>query len=86
MTINVKPETQNRRLEPTGLAKPGTTRCLTGMGPGLARQESAGRVAWQLLTRTGAFGSVPTQTGTVANTITEHNLSFEILALKLQLF
>jgi hypothetical protein len=38
----VKPETQNRRLEPTGLAKPGETRGLTGTGPGLARQESAG--------------------------------------------
>ena len=82
----MKPETQNWRLEPTGLAKPGTTRWSTGMGPGLAREESAGRVVWELLTQTGAFGSVQTQTGTVANTITEHNLSFEILALKLQLF
>jgi len=41
-TINVKPETQNWRLEPTGLAKPGDTRGLTGTGPGLAHQESAG--------------------------------------------
>ena len=38
-TINVKPERQNRRLEPTGLAKPVETRGLTGMGPGLALQE-----------------------------------------------
>jgi len=43
-TINVKPETQNRRLEPMGLAKPGETRGLTGTGPGLGRQASAGRV------------------------------------------
>jgi hypothetical protein len=42
-TINVNPETQNRTLEPTGRAKPGETRGLTGTGPGLARQESAGR-------------------------------------------
>jgi hypothetical protein len=43
-TINVKPETQNRRLEPTGLAKPSETRGLTGTGPGLAHHESAGQV------------------------------------------
>jgi len=43
-TINVKPETQNRKLEPTGLAKPGETRGFTGMRSGLARQESAGHV------------------------------------------
>jgi hypothetical protein len=42
-TINVKPETQNRRMEPTGLAKPGETRGVMGTGLGLARQESAGR-------------------------------------------
>jgi len=35
MTINVKLETQNRRLEPTGLAKPSKPRVLTGKGPGL---------------------------------------------------
>jgi len=40
----VKPEKQNRRLERTGLAKPGKTRLLTGMGPGLARQAAASRV------------------------------------------
>ena len=54
-TINVKPETQNRRLEPTGLAKPGETRGLTGTGPGLARQESAGRVFWQFWNWTDPF-------------------------------
>jgi len=43
-TINVKPETHNRRLELTGLAKPGETRGLTGTGPCLVRQESAGWV------------------------------------------
>ena len=44
MTINVKPERQNRRLELTGLAKPGEACGLKGMGPGLARQKSAGWV------------------------------------------
>jgi hypothetical protein len=33
-TINVKPETENRILEPTCLAKPGETRGLTGTGLG----------------------------------------------------
>ena len=54
-TINVKPGTQNRRLEPTGLAKPGETRGLTGTGPGLACQESAGRVFGRFWNRTDAF-------------------------------
>jgi hypothetical protein len=54
-TINVKPETQNRRLEPTGLVKPGETRGLTGTGPGLARQESAGRVFGRFWNRTDLF-------------------------------
>ena len=54
-TINVKPETQNRRLEPTGLAKPGETRGLKGTGPGLARQESAGRVSGGFWNRTDPF-------------------------------
>jgi len=54
-TINVKPETQNRRLEPTGQAKPGETRGLTGTGPGLARQESAGRVFVRFWNRTDPF-------------------------------
>jgi hypothetical protein len=43
-TINVKPEIQNSRLELTGLAKPGETCSLMGMGLGLARQESEGEV------------------------------------------
>jgi len=72
-TVNVKPKTQNRRLEPTGLAKPGKIGGLTGTGPGLDRQESAGRIAWQFLTQTRALSLVPTRTeawqpGTVANT------------------
>jgi len=54
-TINMKPETQNRRLEPTGLAKPGETRGLMGTGPGLARQESAGRVSGRFWNRTDPF-------------------------------
>ena len=54
-TINVKPETQNRRLDPTGIAKPGETRGLTGTGPGLARQESAGRVFGRFWNRTDPF-------------------------------
>ena len=54
-TINVKPETQNRRLDPTGLAKPGETRGLTGTGPGLARQESAGRGFGWFWNRTDPF-------------------------------
>jgi hypothetical protein len=51
----VKPETQNRTLEPTGLAKPGDTRMLTGMGLGSARQESAGRVFARFCNRTDPF-------------------------------
>jgi len=52
---NVKPETQNRRLEPTGLPKPGKTRGLAGPGPGLARHESAGRVFGWFGNRTDLF-------------------------------
>jgi len=51
----MKPETQNRRLEPTGLAKPGETHRLTGTGPGLARQDSAGRVFGRFWNRTDPF-------------------------------
>jgi len=43
--INVKPEMQNGRLEPTGLAKPGQTRGWTATGLALALQESAGWVS-----------------------------------------
>jgi hypothetical protein len=75
-TINVKPEPQNRRLEPTGLAKPSETRGLTGMGPGLALQESAGRVFWMglepnwpvFVVQTRTAGALP---GPIANTIPE---------------
>jgi len=51
----MKPETQNRRFEPTDLAKPGETRGLTGTGQGLARQESAGRVFGRFWNRTDTF-------------------------------
>ena len=54
-TINVIPETQNRRLEPTGPAKPDKTRGLTGTGPGLARQESVGRVLGRFWNQTDRF-------------------------------
>jgi len=53
--MNVKPETQNRRLDPTGLAKPGETRGLMGTGPGLAHQESAGRGFGWVWNRTDQF-------------------------------
>jgi len=54
-TINVKPEMQNRRLEPTGLAEPGETRGLTGTGLGPALQESAGRGFGRVWNRTDPF-------------------------------
>jgi len=54
-TINMKPETQNRRLEPTGLTNPGETRGLAGTGQGLARQESAGRFFGRFWNRTDPF-------------------------------
>jgi len=54
-TINVKPEKQNRRLKPTGRAKPGETCRLTGTGPGLARQESACRVFGRVWNQTDRF-------------------------------
>ena len=50
-----KPYTQNRRLEPTGLAKPGKSCRLTGMDPGLARQDAAGRVFGRFWNRTEPF-------------------------------
>jgi len=46
---------QNRILEATGLAKPGKTRGLMGTGPGLARQDSAGRVSGWFSNRTDLF-------------------------------
>jgi hypothetical protein len=54
-TINVKPKTQNQRLEPTGITRLGETRGLTVKGPGLARQESAGRVFGRFWNRTNSF-------------------------------
>jgi len=62
----MKPETQNRRLELMGLANPGETRGLTGTGPGLARQESAGRVFGRFWNRTERF--LQSKPGPVANT------------------
>jgi len=51
----MKPETQNQRLEPTDLAKPGETPGLMGTGPGVAHQESAGRVFGLFWNRTDPF-------------------------------
>jgi hypothetical protein len=42
-------------MEPTGLAKPGQTRRLTGTGTGLARQEALGRVLGWVWYRTEPF-------------------------------
>jgi hypothetical protein len=53
--INVKLKTQNRRLEPMGQADPGETHELTGTGPGLARQESAGQVPRRVWHQTDMF-------------------------------
>jgi len=53
--MNVKAETQNRRLEPTGLAKPGETCRLTGTGLGLACKESEAQVFGQVWNRTDTF-------------------------------
>ena len=50
--MNVKPETQNRRLEPMGLAELSETHRLTGTGLGLACQESASLVFGQVWNRT----------------------------------
>jgi hypothetical protein len=50
---------QDQTLEPTGLAKWGTTGRLTGTGPGFPSSESAGGVDWLFLIQTGAIGSVP---------------------------
>jgi len=54
-TINVKPKMRNRKLELTGVAKPVETHGLTGTGPGLASQESAGWVVGQVWNRTDPF-------------------------------
>ena len=50
-----KPEMQNRTLEPTGVAKPSKTHGLTVTGPGLARQDSAGRVSGQVRNQSDPF-------------------------------
>jgi len=50
-----QPKMQNRRLDPTGLAKPGETHGLTGTGPGLDRQEAAGRVFGRFWNRNEPF-------------------------------
>ena len=50
-----KAETQKQTLEPTGLAKPGKTRALTGSGSGLARQDTAGRVLGRFWNRTERY-------------------------------
>jgi len=50
-----KPETQNRKLESTGLGKPCKTRRLIGMGSGLARQDAACRVFGRFWYRTEPF-------------------------------
>jgi len=60
----VKPETQNRRSEPTGLAKLGETSGLTGTGPGLARQQSAGWGFGPVWYRTDP--ALPSKPGTLA--------------------
>jgi len=54
-TMNVIPKTQNRILEPTGLATPGETRGLMGTGLGLACQESAGRDFGRVMNPTNLF-------------------------------
>jgi hypothetical protein len=46
---------ENRRLEPTSLAKPSKTRGLTGMGTGLAHQEAPGRVFGRVWNQTKPF-------------------------------
>jgi hypothetical protein len=51
----VKQETQNRTLEPTGRPTPSETPSLTGMDPGLTRQDSDDRVFVRVLTRTNQF-------------------------------
>jgi len=53
--MSVKPETWNRRLELTGLPKPGDTWGLKGTWPSLARQESVGRVFGHVWNRTNLF-------------------------------
>ena len=72
-TINMKPETQNRRLELTGLASRGETCGSTGTGLCVARQESAVRVLGRFWNRTDLFlrskpGPLGGNPGPIANT------------------
>ena len=46
---------QNRRLEQTGLAKPGASQELTGIGLGLPSRQSVGRVNGRVWNRTDPF-------------------------------
>jgi len=55
ITINVKPEMWNLRLERTGPAKPAEIRGLTGQGPGSACEESADWVVGRVWNRTDLF-------------------------------
>jgi hypothetical protein len=52
---NVWPETQNQRLEPTGLTQPGATRGVMCTCPDVARQESVGRVFRRVWNRSDTF-------------------------------
>jgi hypothetical protein len=54
-TQTVKPEKQNRRLEPPGLTKVGKTHRLVGTGLGYAPQEAAGSVFGQVWNRIDAY-------------------------------
>jgi len=51
----VKPESQIRIFELTGLAKPGKPRGLMGICPGLAHQEAAGQVSGWVWNQTELF-------------------------------
>jgi len=50
-----QPDMQNRRLDPTDLAKCGETHGSTGMGPGLDHQEVTGQVSGWFWNRTELF-------------------------------
>jgi len=50
-----QPQNWKWRVEPTGPAKPGNTRGLTGTVPGLAWEEAEGRVSGRVCNRTKSF-------------------------------
>jgi len=50
-----KPETQNRKLGPTGLTEPDKTRWWTGRGPSLASPDAVGQVFARFWNRTESF-------------------------------